>query len=161
MLKVNNSEVGNAIEELGSNPQIIGSYSLKAAIKSYKLFNLLTNTGDILDNISFIEGVELDYLVKFLNTEEIAANLKHTVDKETLNYLKGYADGINYWAALNSSKIDKSLFPVNEDDLLTGMIFRMPLFYGLDHYIDQLIDLMSVPNEQPIVANALLSLIHI
>ena len=119
------------------------------------LFNLLTNTGDILDNISFIEGVELDYLVKFLNTEEIAANLKHTVDKETLNYLKGYADGINYWAALNSSKIDKSLFPVNEDDLLTGMIFRMPLFYGLDHYIDQLIDLMSVTNEQPIVANAL------
>ena len=119
------------------------------------LFNLLTNTGDILDNISFIEGVELDYLVKFLNTKEIAVNLKHTVDKETLNYLKGYADGINYWAALNSSKIDKSLFPVNEDDLLTGMIFRMPLFYGLDHYIDQLIDLMSVPNEQTVVANAL------
>ena len=121
----------------------------------YSLFNLLTNTGDIMDNISFIEGVELDYLVKFLNTKEIALSLKDTVDIKTLNYLKGYADGINYWAALNKNKVDKSLFPVTEDDLLTGMVFRMPLFYGLDHYIDQLIDLMSNTNEEEVSVNAL------
>ena len=70
-------------------------------------------------------------------------------------YLKGYADGINYWAALNSNKIDKSLFPVTEDDLLTGMIFRMPLFYGLDYHIDQLVKLMSNENEQLVLHNEL------
>ena len=119
------------------------------------LFNLATGTGDIMSSISAIEGIEIDYLVKFLNTKEVALSLKDTVDKETLTYLRGYADGINYWAALNSQKVDKSLFPVTEDDLLVGMVFRMPLFYGLDHHIDQLIKLMSEPNEQLVATNEL------
>ena len=119
------------------------------------LFNIISGSGDIMENISAIEGVELDYLIKFLNTEEIALRLKKTVDPKILMYLKGYADGINYWAALNSNKIDKSLFPVTEDDLLTGMIFRMPLFYGLDYHIDQLVKLMSDENEQLVLQNEL------
>jgi penicillin amidase/acyl-homoserine-lactone acylase len=119
------------------------------------LFNIISGSGDIMENISAIEGVELDYLVKFLNTEDTALRLKKTVDPKILMYLKGYADGINYWAALNSNKIDKSLFPVTEDDLLTGMIFRMPLFYGLDYHIDQLVKLMSDENEQLVLHNEL------
>ena len=119
------------------------------------LFNIISGSGDIMENISAIEGVELDYLVKFLNTEDIALRLKKTVDPKILMYLKGYADGINYWAALNSNKIDKSLFPVTENDLLTGMIFRMPLFYGLDYHIDQLVKLMSGDNEQVVLQNEL------
>ena len=119
------------------------------------LFNIISGSGDIMENISAIEGVELDYLVKFLNTEDTALRLKKTVDPKILMYLKGYADGINYWAALNSNKIDKSLFPVTENDLLTGMIFRMPLFYGLDYHIDQLVKLMSDDNEQVALQNEL------
>jgi len=119
------------------------------------LFNLISGSGDIMENISAIEGVELDFLIKFLNTEDTALRLKKTVDPKILMYLKGYADGINYWAALNSNKIDKSLFPVTEDDLLTGMIFRMPLFYGLDYHIDQLVKLMSDENEQLVLQNEL------
>ncbi|MBL6848129.1 MAG: penicillin acylase family protein [Alphaproteobacteria bacterium] len=119
------------------------------------LFNLISGSGDIMENISAIDGVELDFLIKFLNTEDTALKLKKTVDPKILMYLKGYADGINYWAALNSNKIDKSLFPVTEDDLLTGMIFRMPLFYGLDYHIDQLVKLMSDENEQLVLHNEL------
>ena len=119
------------------------------------LFNIISGSGDIMENISAIEGVELDYLVKFLNTEDTALRLKKTVDPKILMYLKGYADGINYWAALNSNKIDKSLFPVTENDLLTGMIFRMPLFYGLDYHIDQLVKLMLGDNEQVVLQNEL------
>ena len=119
------------------------------------LFNLISGSGDIMENISAIEGVELDFLIKFLNTEDTALRLKKTVDPKILMYLKGYADGINYWAALNSNKVDKSLFPVTEDDLLTGMIFRMPLFYGLDYHIDQLVKLMSDENEQLVLHNEL------
>ena len=119
------------------------------------LFNLISGSGDIMENISAIDGVELDFLIKFLNTEDTALRLKKTVDPKILMYLKGYADGINYWAALNSNKIDKSLFPVTEDDLLTGMIFRMPLFYGLDYHIDQLVKLMSDENEQLVLHNEL------
>ena len=119
------------------------------------LFKLISGTGDIMTSISAIEGIELDYLIKFLNSAEVALSLKETVDQETLEYLQGYSDGINYWAALNPNKVDKSLFPTTVDDLLVGMVFRMPLFYGLDRHIEELINLMSDSNKELAVENEL------
>ena len=119
------------------------------------LFKLISGTGDIMTSISAIEGIELDYLIKFLNSAEVALSLKETVDQETLEYLQGYSDGINYWAALNPNKVDKSLFPTTVDDLLVGMVFRMPLFYGLDRHIEELINLMSDSNKELVVENEL------
>ena len=119
------------------------------------LFKLISGTGDIMKSISAIEGIELDYLIKFLNSAEVALSLKETVDQETLEYLQGYSDGINYWAALNPNKVDKSLFPTTVDDLLVGMVFRMPLFYGLDRHIEELINLMSDSNKELAVENEL------
>jgi len=119
------------------------------------LFKLISGTGDIMTSISAIEGIELDYLIKFLNSAEVALSLKETVDQETLDYLQGYSDGINYWAALNPNKVDKSLFPTTVDDLLAGMVFRMPLFYGLDRHIEELINLMSDSNKELAVENEL------
>ena len=114
------------------------------SIKSFStLYSLITGKGDLLSNLSSIEGVELDFLIKFMGVEETVARNKELIENETINYLKGYADGVNYWAALNPSKVDQSIFPVTENDLLVGMVFRMPLFYGFDHYIDELINLMS------------------
>ena len=78
-----------------------------------------------------------------MNVEEFVSNKKNIIDQNIITYLKGYADGINYWAALNPNKVDQSIFPVSENDLLVGMVFRMPLFYGFDHYIEELIDLLS------------------
>ena len=119
------------------------------------LFKLISGTGDIMTSISAIEGIELDYLIKFLNSAEVALSYKETVDQETLEYLQGYSDGINYWAALNPNKVDKSLFPTTVDDLLVGMVFRMPLFYGLDRHIEELINLMSDSNKELVVENEL------
>ena len=104
------------------------------------LYSLITGRGDLLSNLKSIEGVEIDFLVKFMNVEKTVSDLKNTIDIRTYDYLKGYADGINYWAALNTEKVDQSLFPVVADDLLIGMVFRMPLFYGFDNYIDELIN---------------------
>jgi len=117
------------------------------------LFKLISGTGDIMTSISAIEGIELDYLIKFLNSAEVALSLKETVDQGTLEYLQGYSDGINYWAALNPDKVDKSLFPTSVDDLLVGMVFRMPLFYGLDHHIEELTNLMSDSNKELVIEN--------
>ena len=50
---------GKAIEELATNPQIIGTYSLKAASICYKLFNLLTDTIHISNNPKFAELAKL------------------------------------------------------------------------------------------------------
>ena len=77
------------------------------------------------------------------------------LNKSTIEYIKGYADGVNYWAALNPSKVDQSMFPVTEIDLLKGMVFQMPLFYGFDHNIDELMSLMSDNNEEMSSVNSL------
>jgi penicillin amidase/acyl-homoserine-lactone acylase len=119
------------------------------------LYSLVTGKGDILSNLSAIKGVELDFLIKFMNVEEIVAENKESIDQNVINYLKGYADGINYWAAKNPNKVDQSIFPVSENDLLVGMVFRMPLFYGFDHYIEELIDLLTAEDQSEIASNLL------
>ena len=119
------------------------------------LYSLITGKGDILSNLSAIKGVELDFLIKFMNVEEVVSNKKNIIDQNIITYLKGYADGINYWAALNPNKVDQSIFPVTEDDLLVGMVFRMPLFYGFDHYIEELIDLLSDEEKSEVATNSL------
>ncbi len=119
------------------------------------LYSLVTGRGDILSNLSAIKGVELDFLIKFMNVEEIVAENKESIDQNIIDYLKGYADGINYWAATNPNKVDQSIFPVSENDLLVGMVFRMPLFYGFDHYIEELIDLLTAEDKSEIASNLL------
>ena len=119
------------------------------------LYSLITGKGDILSNLSAIKGVELDFHIKFMNVEEVVSNKKNIIDQNIITYLKGYADGINYWAALNPNKVDQSIFPVSEHDLLVGMVFRMPLFYGFDHYIEELIDLLSDEEKLEVATNSL------
>ena len=119
------------------------------------LYSLVTGKGDILSNLSAIKGVELDFLIKFMNVEEVVAEKKDSIDQNIIDYLKGYADGINYWAATNPNKVDQSIFPVSENDLLVGMVFRMPLFYGFDHYIEELIDLLTAEDKSEIASNLL------
>lgn len=119
------------------------------------LYSLVTGKGDILSNLSAIKGVELDFLIKFMNVKEIVNEKKDLIDQNIINYLRGYADGINYWAALNPNRVDQSIFPVSEDDLLVGMVFRMPLFYGFDHYIEELIDLLTVEDKTETTRNSL------
>ena len=119
------------------------------------LYTLISGKGDITSFIDAIDGVELDFLIKFMNVEGVVLHLMHTIEKSTIDYLKGYADGVNYWAALNPNKIDQSIFPVTEIDLLKGMVFQMPLFYGFDHYIDELIDLMNDSQDEVALLNNL------
>ena len=41
------------------------------------LYSLLTGNGYILSNLSAIKGVELDFLIKFMNVEEVVSNKKN------------------------------------------------------------------------------------
>ena len=107
------------------------------------LYSLIIGEEISLENISAIEGIELDFLIKFLNSKGIVEKNYSTIPIETIEYLEGYAAGVNYWAALNPIEVDKSLYPVTAKDLVIGMTFRMPLFYGFDHGMKQILDLMN------------------
>ncbi len=119
------------------------------------ILSLIAGSGDIEKLTNYIEGVELDFLNKFMNVQETVRDYENTIPKSTMEYIKGYADGVNYWAALNPSKVDQSIFPVTEMDLLKGMVFQMPLFYGFDHNIDELMNLMSEESEKFTSVNSL------
>ena len=97
------------------------------------IYSLITGDGDIMENLDAIEGVELDFLFKFFNVHETVNKKISEIPEETINYIKGYADGLNYYAAKNPNLVDQSLYPATVSDLVAGMTFRMPLFYGIDH----------------------------
>ena len=107
------------------------------------LYTLITGKGDILENLEAIEGVELDFLFKFFNVKETVRQKIDEIPNETIEYIKGYADGLNFYAAKNPNLVDQSLYPATVRDLVAGMTFRMPLFYGIDHSISELISLMD------------------
>ena len=107
------------------------------------LYTLITGKGDILENLEAIEGVELDFLFKFFNVKETVRQKIDEIPNETIEYIKGYADGLNFYAAKNPNLVDQSLYPATVSDLVAGMTFRMPLFYGIDHSISELISLMD------------------
>ena len=97
------------------------------------LYSLLTGNGDIMENIDAIEGVELDFLIKFFDTISTVEKKITEIPKETLDYITAYSDGLNYYAAINPTLVDQSLYPTTAKDLLVGMTFQLPLFYGIDH----------------------------
>ena len=115
------------------------------------LYSLITGEEVSIENINTIEGVELDFLIKFLNTEGIVDKKFETIPPQTIDYLQGYADGVNYWAAMHPNKVDQSLYPVTARDFVVGMTFRMPLFYGFDHGIKQILELMQNDNQTEVV----------
>jgi acyl-homoserine-lactone acylase len=72
------------------------------------IYSLITGEGDIMESIDAIEGVELDFLIKFFNVHETVNKKISEIPEETINYIKGYADGLNYYAAKNPNLVDQS-----------------------------------------------------
>ena len=85
------------------------------------------------------EGAVTDYLVQLLRVwPTVTARYETDLSQETRAYLEAFADGINYWAALNLDKVDQTLLPVTAQDVVAGYMFRHLLFYGLDKHLTDL-----------------------
>ena len=70
---------------------------LKISLSSlFAVFSLIIGNGEIEKLTNYIDGVELDFLNKFMNVEETVSNHKSTIPNQTMEYIKGYADGVNY-----------------------------------------------------------------
>ena len=52
------------------------------------------------------------------------------ISPELRAMFEGYADGLNYYAALHSDEVDGRFFPVSGLDLARGFIHKIPLFSG-------------------------------
>jgi acyl-homoserine-lactone acylase len=92
-----------------------------------------------LASVQGAKGAVTDYLVRLLRVHETVASQYDTaLPADARAVLTGYADGVNYFAALHPEKVAAGLLPMTGQDVAAGFVFRTPFFYGLDHVIGRI-----------------------
>jgi penicillin amidase/acyl-homoserine-lactone acylase len=61
-----------------------------------------------------------------------------TLPADLRRVLEAYADGVNYYAALNPSRVKPHLLPLTGKDIAAGFVFKTPFFYGFDSVLKNL-----------------------
>jgi len=75
-----------------------------------------------------------DYLVRLFRVwETVNAKYESDLPPDLRRVLQGYADGVNYYAALHPDQVTRGLLPFTGKDVVAGFVFKLPFFYGLDH----------------------------
>jgi len=87
------------------------------------------------------ESIPLDYLIRLLEIRRVV-NEKYEEDlsPEVKAVLVGFVDGLNYWAAKNSEKVDKTLYPFTAKDLVASFSLQHLLFYGIQKPLGELFE---------------------
>ena len=74
-----------------------------------------------------------DYLVRLFRVwETVNAKYESDLPPDLRQVLEGYADGVNYYAALHPEQVTRGLLPFTGKDVVAGFVFKLPFFYGLD-----------------------------
>ena len=94
--------------------------------------------GELARHIGF-DGLPIDFLVQWLGVRDhVAAHYETALSPEIRAHLKGYADGLNYYAATHPFEADSRLFPMTPQDLVTGFSLQHLLFYGFEAHLGEL-----------------------
>jgi acyl-homoserine-lactone acylase len=94
-----------------------------------------TNRGE-LASVAGAKGAVTDYLVRLLKVHDtVASQYDAVLPADARDVMQAYADGVNYYAALHPSKVERGLLPMTGQDVAAGFVFHTPFFYGLDHVI--------------------------
>jgi penicillin amidase/acyl-homoserine-lactone acylase len=97
------------------------------------------------------KSVTTDYLVRLFRVwETIDARYEHDLPADVRKVVEAYADGVNYYAALNPDKVKPGLLPLTGRDIVAGFVFKTPFFYGLDRTLR---DLVTPPVNEPEVGS--------
>ena len=90
-------------------------------------------------NLAEIKGADAavtDYLVRFLGIWDLLdAQYETRLSSEVRAVLEAYADGVNYYAALNPHEMAVNFTPLTGKDVAAGFVFKTPFFYGLDNQL--------------------------
>ncbi len=91
--------------------------------------------------IKGIDAAVTDYLVHLLRVwETVDAKYYTHVSAEGRALAEAYADGINYYAALNPGEVEAGLLPMTGKDVVAGFTFKAPFFYGMQNHILELFE---------------------
>ncbi len=94
--------------------------------------------------LAAIKGVDAavtDYLVHLLRVwETVDAKYNTDISSEGRALAEAYADGVNYYAALNPGEVEPGLLPLTGKDVVAGFTFKAPFFYGLQNHFLELFE---------------------
>ena len=80
-----------------------------------------------------------DYLVHAMRVwETIDARYERDLPADVKRVLEGYADGVNYYAALHPDAVKPGLLPLTGKDIAAGFVFKTPFFYGFADILKKL-----------------------
>ena len=85
------------------------------------------------------DGAITDYLIKTLEIRE-RVNSRYEIDLslEVKKVIEAYADGLNYWAALNPKSDYIKDFPITKEDIVVGFSLQNLFFSGVISSIEKL-----------------------
>ncbi len=137
-------------------PHVIGERDVDAAF-GFAYAQAEDNWELVYDTIDFYRGTAAktkgpdsavtDFLIKWLGIwEHIDAHYSTELSPEIRAYIEAYADGLNYYAAMNPERAVAEL-PVTGKDIVAGYMFRHILFYGFDGVLKEV---LSSERQQPI-----------
>ena len=86
-----------------------------------------------------LDGAITDYLIKTLEIRE-RVNSRYEIDLslEVKKVIEAYADGLNYWAALNPKSDYIKNFPITKEDIVVGFSLQNLFFSGVISSIEKL-----------------------
>ena len=84
-------------------------------------------------------SIETDYLVRLLKVHSNVRNIgKRQLSQNILAMAQAYADGVNAYANKHPDKVNPSLHPITQEDVLAGSYIKHLFFAGLDRDLSQM-----------------------
>ena len=107
--------------------------------------DVLLATRGTLAGKAGIKAAPGDYIVSLLNVWPTVEAGYANLPADVRRVMEAYADGLNYYGALNPERVAPGALPVTGKDIAAGFVFKTPFFYGLDEELRRLNDLPPDP----------------
>jgi acyl-homoserine-lactone acylase len=116
---------------------------------------LLATRGTLAAEIGY-EAAQTDFVVQFMGVwDAVNENYDKQVPDKIKQIAQAYADGVNLYSAENPEQVSRYFLPVTAKDIVAGFTFKMPMFYGFDTILGDLVNSVEAPEFAPL-QNALI-----
>ena len=86
-----------------------------------------------------LKNIDTDYLVRLLKIHAKVKHLgKNQLSQNILAMAQAYADGVNMYANQHPDKVDLSIHPITQDDVIAGSYIQHLFFAGLNGELAQI-----------------------
>ena len=101
-----------------------------------------------------LKGAPADFLQQFIQAKEIAREQVHTLSDEFMQVVKGYAEGLNAYAASHKEEVLlDELFPISPIQMIAYSQLQLFVSNAADRLVSQILK-NKVPGELPVKAES-------